>query len=314
MDKTGPELSRHLGSLHNSHVSSTSHSSYSKDIQRNTELDPEQQDIDSERIPWQTCELQLDNTLATLPHQQKPLSFACHLPHPLPSTAATSWFVYTTNYHQPTFGSVLTNSVHPIRYPTCQAPIFKIFHSISSAPAETLSQFYPSSNHQTFLHISQPNAAHPNIYFATKPEWITRTIPNPATECQLMMHPRCNHVLHDQPHFINQPIQQSFTSAEPCKLFQPNTRSPPIVWNCHLFRFRNLMGILSSLLFMIGSTFSKHLFTITDQPHKLTKSAACKTPFPETQKTSFEGTLVTLFSTTFRYRNLSLASVHCNTL
>ena len=181
-------------------------------------------------------------------------------------------------------------------------------------PAETLSQFYPSSNHQTFLHISQPNAAHPNIYFATKPEWITRTIPNPATECQLMMHPRCNHVLHDQPHFINQPIQQSFTSAEPCKLFQPNTRSPPIVWNCRLFRFRNLMGILSPLLIMIGSTFSKHLFTITDQPHKLTKSAACKTPFPETQKTSFEGTLVTLFSTTFRYRNLSLASVHCNTL
>ena len=43
MDMTGPELSRHLGSLDNSHVSTTAHQdpSYTEDMQRNTELDPE---------------------------------------------------------------------------------------------------------------------------------------------------------------------------------------------------------------------------------------------------------------------------------
>ena len=38
------------------------------------------------------------------------------------------------------------------------------------------------------------------------------------------------------------------------------------------------MGILSP--FMIGSTFSKHLFTKTDRSHKLTESLTCKTQFP----------------------------------
>ena len=80
-------------------------------------------------------------------------------------------------------------------------------------PAETLTQFCPPSNHQTFLPVTQPIAAHPDICFATNTEWITRTFPNPATECPPMLHSRCNPVLQDHPHFINQPIQQSVTSA-----------------------------------------------------------------------------------------------------
>ena len=61
MDMTGPELSRHLGSLDNSHVSTTGHQdpSYTEDIQRNTEFDPEQQDLASEAIPSQICEPRL---------------------------------------------------------------------------------------------------------------------------------------------------------------------------------------------------------------------------------------------------------------
>ena len=70
-------------------------------------------------------------------------------------------------------------------------------------PAESLTQFFPSSNHQTFLPVTQPIAAHPDICCATNTEWITRTFPNPATECPPML----------QPHCINQPIQQSVTSA-----------------------------------------------------------------------------------------------------
>ena len=80
-------------------------------------------------------------------------------------------------------------------------------------PAETLTQFCPSSNHQIFLPVTQPTAAHPDICFATNTEWITRTFPNPATESHPMLHSRCNPVLQDQLHFINQPIQQSVTSA-----------------------------------------------------------------------------------------------------
>ena len=159
MDMTGPELSRHLGSLDNSHVSTTAHQdpSYTEDIQRNTEFDPEQQDLASEAIPSQICEphldnssdnlpsqrqpLQLNNSVVTLPHQQQPLSIACHLPHHSPSTTATSRIVYTTyhslhHYHLPTFDTVLTNSVRPsyqvvnshFPLPPCKAPIFNIFH------------------------------------------------------------------------------------------------------------------------------------------------------------------------------------------
>ena len=154
MDMTGPELSRHLGSLDNSHVSTTAHKdpSYTEDIHRNTEFDLEQQDVASEAIlsqigephldnsavtlPSQQQPPQSDNSVVTLPHQQQPLSIACHLPHPSPSTTATSRLVYTTNYHIPTFDTDLTNSVHPsyqvvnphFPLPTCKAPIFNIFH------------------------------------------------------------------------------------------------------------------------------------------------------------------------------------------
>ena len=134
---TGPELSRHLGSLDNFHVSATVHQdpSYPEDIQRNTEFYPEQQDLASETIPSQICEPHLDNSVVTLPRQQQPLSIACHLAHPPPSTTATSRLVHTTNYHLPTFDTVLTNSVHPsyqvviptFHYPICKAPIFNIF-------------------------------------------------------------------------------------------------------------------------------------------------------------------------------------------
>ena len=111
MDMTGPELSRHLGSLDNSHVSTTAYQdhSYTEDIQTNTEFDPEQQDLASEAIPSQICEPhldksavtlpsqrqppQLDNSVVTLPLQQQPLSIACHLPHQSPSTTATSRLV-----------------------------------------------------------------------------------------------------------------------------------------------------------------------------------------------------------------------------
>ena len=63
MDMTGPELSRHLGSLDNSLVSATAHQDhfYTEDIQRNTEFYPEQQDLASETIPSQICEPHLDN-------------------------------------------------------------------------------------------------------------------------------------------------------------------------------------------------------------------------------------------------------------
>ena len=123
MDMMGPKLSRYLGSLDNSHVSTTAHQdpSYTVDIQRNTEFDPEQQDVASEAIPPQIGEPhldnsavilpsqqqppQLDNSVVTLPCQQQPLSIACHLPHPSPSTTATSRLVYTTNYYIPTFDS-----------------------------------------------------------------------------------------------------------------------------------------------------------------------------------------------------------------
>ena len=225
-----------------------------EDIQRNTEFNPEQQDLASEAIPSQICEPhldnsavtlssqqqppQLDNSVVTLPHQQQPLSIPCHLPHPSPSTTATSRLVYTTNYHLQTFDTVLTNSVHP-SYQVVN-PLFPLPHMQSAnlqhlppssvpLPAETLTQFCPSSNHQTFLPVTQPIAAHPDICFATNTKWITRTFPNPATECPPMLHPRCNPVLQGQPHFINQPIQQSVTSALPCQLFQPNTRSQPLV-------------------------------------------------------------------------------------
>ena len=80
-------------------------------------------------------------------------------------------------------------------------------------PAETQTQSCPSSNHQTSLPVSQPIPAHSDICFATNTEWITRTFPNPATECPPMVHPRCNPMLQDHPHFINQPVQQSVTSA-----------------------------------------------------------------------------------------------------
>ena len=227
---TGPELSRHLGSLDNSHVSTTAHQdpSYTEDIQRNTEFDREQQDLASEAIPSQICEPhldnsavtlpsqrqppQLDNSVVTLPHQQQPLSIACHLPHQSPSTTATSRLVYTTNYHLPTFDTVLTNSVRPSyqvvnpHFPLPHMQSAKFQHLPPSSvppPAEPLTQFCPSSNHQTFLPVTQPIAAHPDICFATNTEWITRTFPNPATECPPML----------QPHCINQPIQQSVTFA-----------------------------------------------------------------------------------------------------
>ena len=230
MDMTGPELSRHLGSLDNSHVSTTTHQdpSYTGDIQRNTEFDPEQHDLASEAIPSQICEphldnssvnlpsqrqpLQLNNSVVTLPHQQQPLSIACHLPHHSPSTTATSRIVYTTNYHLPTFDTVLTNSVRPSyqvvnsHFPLPHMQSANLQHLPPSSvlpPAEPLSQFCPSSNHQTFLPVTQPIAAHPDICFATNTKWITRTFPNPATECPPML----------QPHCINQPIQQSVTSA-----------------------------------------------------------------------------------------------------
>ena len=61
-----------------------------------------------------------------------------------------------------------------------------------------------------------------------------------------------------------------------------------------------LLHYADKLAFMIGSTFSKHLFTITDQSHKLTESPTCKTQFPERRKTSSEVTLVALLSTTSR--------------
>ena len=92
MDMTGSELSRHLESLDNSHVSTTAHQdpSYTEDIQRNTEFDPEQQDLASEAIPSQICEPHLDNSAVNLPHQQQPLSIAYHLPHQSPSNASTT--------------------------------------------------------------------------------------------------------------------------------------------------------------------------------------------------------------------------------
>ena len=177
MDMTGPELSRHLGVFDNSHVSATAHQdpSYTEDIQRNTEFDSEQQEFASEAIPSQICEPHLDssvvtlpsqqqppqlkNSVVTLPHQQQPLSIACHLPHPSPSTTATSRLVYTTNYHIPTFDSVLTNSVHASNQVV--NPHFLLPHMQSAnlqhlspssvpPPAETPTQFCPSSNHQDF--------------------------------------------------------------------------------------------------------------------------------------------------------------------
>ena len=238
MVMTGLELSRDLGCLDNSHVSATAHqdTSYTIEIQSNTEFDPEQQDIASEPFPSQICEPQLDNSVVTLPnqhqlppldnsvvtlpHQQQPPSIACHLPHPSPSTTATSRLVYTINYHQPTFDTVLTNSVHPsyqvgntlFPLPHLQsANLQHLPHSSVPPPVETLSQLFPSSINQP--PVSQPIAAYPDIYFATNTEWITRTIPNPATEFPPIMHHRCNPVFQDQPHFTNQPIQQSFSSA-----------------------------------------------------------------------------------------------------
>ena len=239
---TGPELSRHLGSLDNSHVSTTAHRnpSYTEDIQRNTEFDPEQQDVAFEAIPSQIGKTHLDNSavtlpsqqqppqlnssVVTLPHQQQPLSIACLLPHPSPSTTATSRLVYTTNYHIPTFDTVLTNSVYPskqvvnthFQLPHMQsANLQHVPPSSVPHPAETQTQFCPSSNHQPFLPVTQPIAAYPDVVwcFATNNEWITRTFPNPATECLPMLHPRCDPVLQDQPQCINQPIQQSVTSA-----------------------------------------------------------------------------------------------------
>ena len=105
---TGPELSGHLGSLDNSHDSASANQgpSYAADIQRNTEFDPQQQNSASELIPPQICEPLLDNSVVILPHQQQPLSIACHLPHPSPSTTATSRLVYPTNYRLPTFDTV----------------------------------------------------------------------------------------------------------------------------------------------------------------------------------------------------------------
>ena len=134
----------------------------------------------------------------------------------------TSRLVYTTNYHIPTFDTVLTDSVHP-SYQVVN-PHFALPHMQSAnlqhlppssvpPPAETLTQFCPSSNHQTFVTVTQPIAAHPDICFAANTKWTTRTFPNPATECPPMLHSRCNPVLQDQPHFINQPIGQSLTSA-----------------------------------------------------------------------------------------------------
>ena len=163
----------------------------------------------------------MDNSVVTLPHQQQSPSIASHLPHPSPSRAATSRLVYTTNCHLPTFDTVLTNSVHP-SYQVVN-PHFPLPHMQSAnlqhlplstvpPPAETLTQFCPSTCHQTFLPASQPIAAHSDICFATNTECKTRTFPNPATECLPMTQPRCNPVLQDQPHFINQPIQHSVTS------------------------------------------------------------------------------------------------------
>ena len=240
MDMTGPELSHHLGSLDNSHVSATAHQdpSYTEDIQRNTVFYPEQQNLVSESVHSQICEPhsdisvvtlpsqhqppQLDNSVVNLSRQQQPLSIACHLPHPPPSTTASRRLIHTTNYHLPTCDTVLTNSVHP----SCQVvnPHFPLPHmqsanlhhlppSLVPPPAETLTQSCPSSKYQTFRPVSQPIAAHHDICFATNTEWITRTFPNPATECPSRVHPRCNPVLQDQPHFINQPIQQSVSSA-----------------------------------------------------------------------------------------------------
>ena len=221
---TCPELSRHLGSLDYSHVSATAHQdhSYTEDIQRNTEFCQEQQDFAFETIPSQICEPHLDNSVVSLPREQQPLSIACHLPHPPLSTTTTSRLVYTTNYHLPTFDTVLTNSVHP-SYQVVN-PQFPLPHMQSAnlqhlppppvpPPAETLTQSCLSSDHQFVLPVSQPIPAHPDICFATNTEWITRTFPNPATECPSMVRPRCPPVLQDQPHFINQPIQRSVTSA-----------------------------------------------------------------------------------------------------
>ena len=74
MAMTGTELSRHLGSLDNSHVSATADQDpfYTEDIQRNTEFYPEQQDLASETIPSQICDPHFNNSVVTLPSQQQP--------------------------------------------------------------------------------------------------------------------------------------------------------------------------------------------------------------------------------------------------
>ena len=102
--------------------------------------------------------------------KQQPLSIACHLPHQSPSTTATSRLVYTTNYHLPTFDTVLTNSVRPSyqvvnpHFPLPHMQSANLQHLPPSSvppPAEPLTQCFPSSNHQTFLSVTQPIAAHP---------------------------------------------------------------------------------------------------------------------------------------------------------
>ena len=117
-----------------------------------------------------------------------------------------------------------------------QSPLFVTPHAkrhpstiINPLPAETLTQFCLSSNHQTFLPAPQPIAAHPDICFATNTEWTRRIFPNPATELPPMVHPRCNPVLQDQPHFTTSRFNSQLHLPLPYQLFQPNTLSPPLV-------------------------------------------------------------------------------------
>ena len=80
--------------------------------------------------------------------------------------------------------------------------------------------------------VSQPIAAHSDIHFATNTEWITWTIPNPATECPPMLHPCCDTV--HQPQWRKVRNRTSFETrhAAPEQLFRrikstPQSRKTP---------------------------------------------------------------------------------------
>ena len=179
------------------------------------------------------------------------------------------------------------------------------------APAELLSQFCPSSNHHTFPPLSQHLDGHPDNHFTNNTKWMTRGFHNLANEFTLMMNSRCNPLLQDQPQFINQLIRQSFTSVPAVSVVSAQHTSAASCIKLPPFEIPKLMRILSLLL--IGSTFSKSLFTMTDQ-FQMTESHTCKTSFPERRKTLSEVSRVTLFSTSSHQLTWSLASIDRNTL